>query len=363
MSTTDAEQRARLNLAKLRAVVRRYVSEHQRGGVENVQLHDRALGAVAALVVPPPPGSDEHPTGYVLAAGQAGIGAALVWARRQPEFRQPETQHAGSEQAGFLRLAIIAEGQAAGILARRARYFAQAPMVYLLTGTELTPAEAAPHLPVMAADPAALTAVAPLRAAGVDVVVEHGVVTAELSGLEVARVMPDAEGGGFHLEVGVGRYDREAARLMQAVRSTEEVTNTVIEVVRGHRRPGETPHLLNRLARQRWLRSMVLANPSLVGAAHLAPIEPPAPRENLIQPIPALAAGTALDGHPVVVACCVGVDAEALPTAADARDRTDPEAELIYVCPPRDQYRAVRDLAAALRRPARLVALDGQWED
>jgi hypothetical protein len=354
LSTTDAEGRARLNHSKLRSVVRTLVTGQRRAGAgdrphaDNVELEDRALGGVAALVVPATPGSNERATGYVLAAGQAGIGAALVWALRQPEPVQ---------------LAIVAEGLDAGALARRARYFVQEPVVYLLTGTELTRAEPAPHLAVAAADPAALAAVAPLRAAGVEVVVEHGVVTAELSGLEVARVMPDPEGGGFHLEVGVGRYDREAARLMQAVRSTEEVTNTVIRVVRDHRRAGETPHLLNRLARQRWLRSIVLANPSLVDARQLAPIEPPAPRQNLIEPIPALAAGTANDGHAVVVACCVGVDAEALPTAADARDRTDPEAELVYVTPARDQYRAVRELAAGLRRPARLVALEGQWED
>ncbi|MFN0028476.1 MAG: hypothetical protein ACKV2O_15045 [Acidimicrobiales bacterium] len=354
LSSTDAEQRARLNQAKLRAIVRGLLRAPLGAGAanpepaENLELEDRALGGVAALVVPPSLGREQRATGYVLAAGQAGIGAALVWARRQPEP---------------LQLAIIAEGDSAGILARRARYFVEEPIVYLLTGTDVSVADPAAHLPVMVADPAALAAVAPLRAAGVDVVVEHGVVTAELSGLEVARVMPDAEGDGFHLEVGVGRYDREAARLMQAVRSTEEVTRTVIQVVRDHRRPGETPHLLNRLARQRWLRSMLLADPALVGATALQPIEPPAPRENLIEPVPAMAAGTALDGHPVVVACCVGVDPEAMPTAADVRDRTNPEAELIYVSPARDQYRAVRELAEALHRPARMVALDGQWAD
>ncbi len=354
LSSTDAEQRARLNQVKLRSVVRTFVSAQAGAGAgnaepaEKLQLEDRALGGVAALVVPAPPGSDQRGAGYVLAAGQAGIGAALVWARRQPEP---------------LALIIIAEGESAGMLARRSHYFSDEPIVYRLSGTELALAAPSPHRAVLCADPAALAAVAPLRAAGVDVVVEHGVVMAEVSGLEVARVMKNAEGGGFHLEVGVGRYDREAARLMQAVRSTEEVTNTVIEVVRGHRRPGETPHLLNRLARQRWLRSMVLADPALVGASELWAIEPPEPRENLIEPVPAFAAGTAIDGHAVVVACCVGVDAEALPTAADARDRSDPQAELLYVSPARDQYRAVRELAAALRRPARLVALEGQWED
>ena len=76
----------------------------------------------------------------------------------------------------------------------------------------------------------------------------------EVLGLEVGRVVKDPVRG-FHLEVGVGRYDREAARLMEALRSVEEVTATVLDVVRGHRRSDQPPHLLNRLARQRWLRA------------------------------------------------------------------------------------------------------------
>ena len=90
-------------------------------------------------------------------------------------------------------------------------------------------------------------------------------------------------------------------------------------------------------------------------------MEPPFPRESLIDTTPALASGRRIDGGAVVVACAVGVDPEAIPTAADARHRFDPEAELVYVCPSRDQYRAVRELAQALRQPARMVTLEGEW--
>ena len=51
-----------------------------------------------------------------------------------------------------------------------------------------------------------------LRAAGAEPVVEGGVLTGEVLGLEVARVVTDAEGS--RLEVGVGKHDRHAQRIM-----------------------------------------------------------------------------------------------------------------------------------------------------
>ncbi len=54
-----------------------------------------------------------------------------------------------------------------------------------------------------------------LRAAGLDVVVEQGVVRGEVLGLEVARVVR-AEDGSAAIEAGVGRFDREAGALLNA---------------------------------------------------------------------------------------------------------------------------------------------------
>lgn len=334
-ASTDPELRVRLNQAKLRSVVRAHTGADA--------LEDRALGALAGVVV--------DGEGYVLLDELVGIGAALAWARRN----------------GLLEhLHIVVDEQNGGaaapaVVARRATFFAPAPVVLALRGTELSTAVAGPHLPVLAASAASLAAVEPLRRAGADIVVEHGVVMAELNGLEVGRVMADHEGAGVHLEVGVGRYDREAAQIMEAIRSAADIREDVLDVVRLHRRADQPPHLLNRLARQRWLRSVVVADPALVGAGRLEPMEPPLPRENLIDPVPAFACGEALDGAPLVVACAVGVDAEAVAAAADGRDRFDPTAELVYVCPARDQYPVIVELAAALVRPARLVALDGEW--
>ena len=70
------------------------------------------------------------------------------------------------------------------------------------------PAEAEP-VPVAAPpDERALDLVPLLADAGATVVVEHGLVTGEILGLEVARVVTDD--GGARVEVGVGRHDREA---------------------------------------------------------------------------------------------------------------------------------------------------------
>jgi len=334
-TVTDPELRARLNLAKLRSVVR------GRTGADDIV--DRPLGALAAVVA-----ADD---GYVLLDRGAGLGAALAWARRH---RMPGRLHIIVDDA-------LDGSLAAGVVARRARQFSASPMVLRLAGTELSVAEPAPHLPLVEPAAAALAAVEPLRRAGADIVVEHGVVMAELNGLEVGRVVPDTEGAGVHLEVGVGRYDREAAQIMEQLREASDVRADVLDVVRSHRRADQPPHLLNRLARQRWLRARLLSDPVLVGAAGLEPLEPPVPRDNLIDPVPALAAGTTADGRTLVVACAVGVDAESVPTAADARHRFDPDAELVFVCPTRDQYPVIRDLVAGLVGQARLVAVDGEW--
>ncbi len=334
-AVSDPELRARLNLAKLRSVVR------ARTGAQH--LEDSPLGPMAAVVV--------QGAGYVLIDRGAGIGAALAWARRQAV-------------PGPLHVVIDGDGegsQAPGVLARRAKYFAPCPVVLALDAAMLSIAEPSAHGPILPAAVADLAAIEPLRRAGAEIIVEHGVVMAELNGLEVGRVMADLEGPGVHLEIGVGRYDREAAQVMQQIRSEAEVRKDVLDVVRRHRQAGQPAHLLNRLAPQRWLRARIVAEPGLVAASYLEPLEPPFPRDNLIDPVPAFAAGVDEGGNPIVVACAVGVDAEAIVVAADARDRFNPEAQLIYVCPRRDQYRLIADLAAALLRPARLVALEGEW--
>ena len=62
-----------------------------------------------------------------------------------------------------------------------------------------------------------------------------------------------------------------------------------------------------------------------------------------------------------VVVASVGVDIDLVPLAADARALVAPEAELVLALPARDVHRATTGLASTLVRPARVVAIEGDW--
>lgn len=275
-------------------------------------------------------------------------------------------------KTGITSLDVVAD-VGGDVLARRVAEFALDVSVHRSSGRSLAPVAAAGVAALVDPEPSALAAAAPLTELGVDVVVEHGVVTGEIAGLEVARVVaehagPDgAPAEGHRLECGVGRYDREASTMLEAMRDPHEALTSVVATVRLHRHADARPHVLNRLARERWLRWAVLGDPGLVGAADLAPVEGSRPRDNLLDPFPAAAMGVDADGRPMVVLCSVGVDPELVPEGADVRRRAEalgwvgPDAELVLVVPPRDHYPLTDALAASLRRPARIVELDGPW--
>src|SRR5690349_7228223 len=118
-------------------------------------------------------------TGWVLLdeRPERGLGAALAWARQQ----------------GVTDLHVLADEQT-GVLARRAAEFADAPHVWAVEGRELVEAVPAPFAPPALPTPDADQAADLLRQGDVDVVLEHGVVTGEVLGLEVARVVVDEQG-------------------------------------------------------------------------------------------------------------------------------------------------------------------------
>ncbi len=232
--------------------------------------------------------------------------------------------------------------------------------VWWVEGTALAPAVAVAL--ASPADPPSgpVTAhlVAMLRSAGLDVVVEHGVISGEVRGLEVARVKV-APSGVVSLDVGVGRFDQEAGALLHGDQPTEVALERAVALVRGHRRDGAAPHAVNRLARERWLRAQVVDMPALVGLESLVPVSPPLPRRNVKDPAPASAIGHDEDGA-VLVLCTVGIDLEWVPIAADLIERERP-GRLVVVLPPRDLLPVQHRLAALLGVPVRFVALDGDW--
>lgn len=327
LSVIDPERRAALLAAKLGALAR-----------ENLGLDGEpaTFGGGAALVA--------GPTAVVLVdeRPERGLGPALAWAERQ----------------GVDDLHVIVD-DAAGRLARQAAWFRSPPTVWWARGRELHRVEPEPHLPVPAPPPEALALAEAIEAAGATVVVEHGVVTGEVLGLEVARVT--GSGDTVALEVGIGRHDREAFAIIHGDLPTGEALAGVVESVRRDRRAANPASPLHRLAQERWLREALLARPDLVGAVALERHQGPLPRPNVKDPWPAVLTGVGADGGEVVVVCSVGVDLDLVPFASDARATAVPDARLVLALPERDAIAPTRRLAARLLEPAEVVTVGDGW--
>jgi hypothetical protein len=271
-----------------------------------------------------------------------GLGRALAWA-----------QHREHDE-----LDVLVTGDA-GVVARRAAQFSTPPRVWEVVERSVTPATpAAAHQPANPS-PDALELVDLLAGSGADIVIEHGVVMGEVAGLEVARIVSGADGA--HVEVGVGRHDREAFALVHGDVPTADALASVVESVRSHRRSGGPMHPLARLAAERWLRASLVADPGSVGVRALEPVEPTIARASVKDVTAAVAVGVDRDGGPVVVACSVGIDLDLVPAAADARLSYAPGARLLLVLPARDAHPVTRRLGEALRDPAEVVELTADW--
>ncbi|HEX5366451.1 MAG TPA: hypothetical protein VFW63_07295 [Acidimicrobiales bacterium] len=339
-AAVDVERRAALNGARLAALVAgRWGPGPRRRG---------ALGTTATLV--------ERGTGWVLPDGDPArsLGPALVWAERE-----------GVED---LHLLAGAGPDAAGLLARQASLFVDGPAVWAVEGTGLVPAAPA-ATPARLAAPAAPELIDVMIDAGVEIVVEGGVVRGEVEGLEVARIVLDpGAGGAARLEVGVGRADRELTAMVHAGLAPLEQLSRVVAIVRRQRRPGAGRHPLNQLVPERWLRAVLCREPALVGLAALRPAEGARPRPDLRARDVAMAVGEDDRGRSTVVACSVGVALDLVPTAADGRAAIDAggrppvsPSRLLLAVPERDAHPRTRDLAARLRSPAEVVTVPGDW--
>jgi hypothetical protein len=282
---------------------------------------------------------------YVLIddATHRSLGGVLAWALRH---------HAGSVQ-----LLAQAPADVTSVLARRSRAFALPVTVWRLDPPALIEAEPAGIFPSPALPAESAPFANVLRAAGLEPVVEFGVLTGELLGLEVARVIDG------RLEVGVGSQDRAFHRDLEPDRRPEDVLAEVVALVSRLRRPEGSAHLANTLARERWLRHVLVARPDLVGAAWLAPLPPAVPRGDLRTPAAAMASGVDRAGLPVVVAASTGIDLDLVPAAADARlaSGVGDGARLILAVPPGDDHPRTRQLALLLREPAEVVTVPADW--
>lgn len=282
--------------------------------------------------------------GWVLAGERPdrALGGAMAWGRRE----------------GLDELHVLAD-ESTGALARRAAQFASPPSVWRVDGRTLEAAGPAPVQHEAALTPEVAAFVAMIEAAGADAVVEHGVLRAEVLGLEVARAVADADGA--RLEVGVGAFDREAHRMVHGDKPTDEALAAAVAAVRDVRRPGAPSHQVNQLAGERWMRAILVRRPELVGAASLTPVSSPVVRTDLRQLAPAPATGVDIDERPLVVVCSTGIDVDLVPAAADARLSDGRDARLLLVLPAIDDYPLTRSLAAALSDPANVVVMPDDW--
>ena len=307
-------------------------------GVDDADLTSFALAGGAALA-----SSDPNRVWLYLAdTPDRSLGRALAFAAH----RRADDVHLLVDEGG-------------GVLARRGAVLSPPVSVRRVVDRALVPVEPAP-LPVPMQPPAnADHLVAMLRDAGVEVVVEHGVIHGEIRGLEVARVRVGDDGEPV-LDVGVGRFDQEATALLHGHLPTAEALERAVAQVRAHRSSDAPPHPINRLARDRWLRAQILDDPSLVGLESLEPVDPPEPRLNVKDAHPAAALGRDAAGNRVLVVASVGIDLDLVPFTADLVARDNPD-RFVLATPARDQVASQRALATRLPVPADLIAVEGDW--
>ena len=319
------EQRTARNAVKLAALVRERWGEDAR---------PVSLGTGAATAV------DDR--AFVLLDGDHGLGAALAWSRR----------------AGAGQLHVIAD-EDAGVIARQAAEFASDIQVWTAEGRTLVPATAE-EVDEGLGPPDAPELVALLEAHGLDVVVEGDRFSGEFRGLEVVRIVRAVDDGEPILEVGVGRFDRELTAMMHGALPDASSIGRVVDQLRELRRPGGPNHPLALLVPERWLRHTLVREPARVGCDELVPAPNPVPRDRLRERGVAAAVGSRA-GQPVVVACSVGVDLDAVVQAADARLAIDRDATLLLALPERDALPVSEALVEDLVRPAEVVRVTGDW--
>lgn len=326
-ATIDPARRAQLNTMRLQALV----SDAGATATDTTG----GLGAGSAVL-------DTAGTAWALLSAMADrgadrqLGAALAWAVRN--------------DATALR--VVAE-DGTGTLARRAAWFTMPIEVFRLDGRTLiaATAEPLPDVGVVRDEHRALADL--IVAGGAAPVEEHGVVSGEVDGLEVCRVVDDPVSGEVRLEVGVGAHDRETFQLLHGDRPKVEALADVVRSVAQHRRDGAPQHPLNQLAASRKVRARVLADPSLLGLAALVPVDPPLPRTNVKDQLPCAAIEP---GSGTLVVCTTGIDLDVVPWAGDAIARHGADRCTI-VAPARDVIDLQHRLAALLRVPTRFHAL------
>jgi hypothetical protein len=269
---------------------------------------------------------------------------------------------------GVAELHILADNLT-GDDARRASYFKLQPQLWRVVGRSVLPVSSTPF--VMPPDPSAVEMLFAevIEKAGAEAVVDHGVLKAEVLGLEVGRVTLD-EDDVPHLDVGVGRHDQLAQAMMYGTAQVDESLRVAVAAVRNFRNRTAGSHPANQLSPERWLRSLVPGMPILAGFApdeqatftFVAGTEP----VRLKHPSPAIALVDFVDletsePRQAVLGVSVGVDLDAPAYAADARNFYRPNAELYLLWPEGTNIDAMTQAAQALATPVQWANVPNNW--
>lgn len=354
------DRRRRLLGVKLKALV----SDHL--GVP-VDSEPSAFGAGSALV--------HGDAAWAIIDGPSArrLGAALAWAVRHDATS----------------LDIIAERDGA-ILARRARGFDFPIRVWFAEERMLLPVVSEALEPPRSASEDHLALMEMIEQAGATPHVERGVVTGEVRGLEVCRVVDEPTTGNFAelsdvptaesvahddselaarlarretdgviLEVGVGANDREAFQMLHGHIPTVEALANVVAAVTEYRSERAFRHPLNRMAPERFLRWRVEEDPSLLGLREITPIDPPVDRMSMKHVEPCIARATDTEGRSALVIFTSGVDLDLVPFMADAVIHLDDGVDRVVVSGlERDLVPINRELTELMTIDVEFVALD-----
>jgi len=254
-----------------------------------------------------------------------------------------------------LELCVVFEDiEAAGIAARQAIGLkGENKIMYFLEGklTQVspTPFPDTPNTPTLSEEFEAMC-----RKAGVSIVCENGIWRGEILGLEVVRV---DEGG---IQVGVGRFDREAGELLNSGKNRVEQLIAAANQVRIQRTAAAGAHPLATLSRERWLRHKLLSEPEIIGLSEMTPIDSVHESKNLKDFFPAAAIGTDEDHEQVLCVCSVGIDIGLIPLTAELASLHKP-GRIVIVLPPQDMLPLIIEASHLLNTPSTLIGVDGEW--